>query len=500
MDPIAQYAHDRSHALALIQGERTRTWAELDRRANQAARVLQNAGVGPGDVVAVALRNSIEFFELIGGAGRLGATVMPVSFRNMRDEVEYLVEDARAVAVFGEPDNRQVFDGLPETIFRGEQYEALLADEDDGPLQQGDAGSSMPGLRYYTSGTTGRPKAVIRTQGSRDPEDLAVTMARVTQDRVGGVMQPGEVHLLAAVLYHTAPGAYASMAIGWGHTIVIMDRFEPEEALRLIDRHKVTWTQMAPIHLVRIVGLPEEVRSRYDLSSIKRVLHAGAPCPVDVKWKTLDLFPTGSVYEYYAATEGYATECPEEDWRARPGTVGRPVSGIEIHILNDEGDELDAGEVGQVYINNGLSFEYQGAPEKTAETWRGEMFSVGDMGYVDNEGYLFLTDRKTHMIISGGANIYPAEVENVLFAHPAVADVAVIGVPDPEFGEQVKALVESRTDVTEAELIEFCRERLSHYKCPKSVDFLAQLPRDPNGKIKKKQLRDPYWEGHAAQI
>ena len=178
MDPIAQHAHDRPDALALIQGDRTRTWSELDRRANQAARVLQKSGVGPGDVVAVALRNSIEFFELIGGAGRIGATVMPVSFRNMRDEVEYLVEDARAVAVFGEPDNRPVFDGLPKTIFRGEPYEALLADEDDGPLQQDQAGTSMPALRYYTSGTTGRPKAVIRTQGPRDPEDLATTMAR----------------------------------------------------------------------------------------------------------------------------------------------------------------------------------------------------------------------------------------------------------------------------------------------------------------------------------
>jgi long-chain acyl-CoA synthetase len=499
MDPIAQHAQDRPDATALIHRDRTRSWAELDRRANRAARALQRLGVGPGDVVAVALRNSIEFFELIGGAGRIGATVMPVSFRNMRDEVEYLVGDAKAVAVFAEPDNGEVFTGLPHTIFRGEQYEDHLADEDDAPIDDS-AGGSMPLLRYYTSGTTGRPKAIIRTQGTRNPEDLAKTMATVVQDRVGSLMQPGEVHLLAAVLYHTAPGAYASMAMGWGHTIVIMDRFDPEEALGLIERHRVTWTQMAPIHLVRIVGLPESTRNPYDLSSIKRLLHAGAPCPVDVKWKALDLFPTGSVYEYYAATEGYATECPEDVWRARPGTVGRPVAGIEIHILDDEGEEVSAGEVGQVYINNGLSFEYEGAPEKTAETWRGDMFSVGDMGYVDDDGYLFLTDRKTHMIISGGANIYPAEVENVLFAHPAVADVAVIGVPDAEFGEQVKALVERRSEVTETELIEFCRERLSHYKCPKSVDFLEELPRDPNGKVKKRQLRDPYWEGHKGHI
>jgi long-chain acyl-CoA synthetase len=325
-------------------------------------------------------------------------------------------------------------------------------------------------------------------------------MSQVVESRFGGLMNPGGVHLLAAVMYHTAPGAYATTALRWGHTVVIMDRFDPEEALLLIEREKVTWTQMAPIHLVRIAGLPEEVRRRYDLSSLRRLLHAGAPCPVDVKWKMLDLFPRGSVYEYYAATEGYATECPEELWRAHPGTVGKPVSGIEIRILDEQGNEVGPNEVGQVYIDNGMSFEYQGAPEKTAETWRGTMFSVGDMGYLDEDGYLFLTDRKTHMIISGGANIYPAEVENVLFAHPAVADVAVIGIPDDEFGEQVLALVERRSAVTEADLIDFCRERLSHYKCPKRVDFVEQLPRDPNGKIKKKLLRDPYWEGRTAQI
>jgi long-chain acyl-CoA synthetase len=251
---------------------------------------------------------------------------------------------------------------------------------------------------------------------------------------------------------------------------------------------------------VRIVGLPDDVQHRYDVSSIKRLLHAGAPCPVEVKWKALDLFPEGSIYEYYAATEGYATECTTEDWRRKPGTVGRPVGGIRILILDDDGNEVAPNEIGQVYIDNGSRFEYEGAPDKTADTWRGDTFSVGDMGYVDDDGFLFLTDRKSHMIISGGANIYPAEVENVLFAHPAVADVAVIGVPDDEFGEQVKAVVEARSPVPESELLEFCRERLSHYKCPKSVDFVDSMPRDPNGKIRKAQLRDPYWEGRAARI
>lgn len=498
MDPIATHAELRPDALAIVHGEESRTWSELDARANRAARALARLGVGPGDVVAVGLRNCIEFFELIGGAGRLGATVMPVSFRNMRDEVEYLITDAKAVAAFAEVENAEVYAGVPGTIFRGDPYEALLAGEDPGPLDG--AAGSLAGLRFYTSGTTGRPKAVIRTGSTRDPDELSRTMAGLMTARLGVVMQPGEVHLLAAVMYHTAPGGYASVALGQGHTIVVMDRFDPEESLRLIERYRVTWTQMAPIHLVRIVGLAEEVRKRYDLSSVKRLLHAGAPCPVDVKWKILELFPAGSVYEYYAATEGYATECPEEVWRAHPGTVGRPVPGIDIHILDEAGREQPRGEVGQVYIDNGMRFEYEGAPEKTAETWKGSMFSVGDMGYLDEDGYLFLTDRKTHMIISGGANVYPAEVENVLFSHPAVSDVAVIGVPDDEFGEQVKAIVERRSEVSEEDLIAFCRERLSHYKCPKSVDFVDVLPRDPNGKVKKHQLREPYWQDRATRI
>jgi long-chain acyl-CoA synthetase len=285
-----------------------------------------------------------------------------------------------------------------------------------------------------------------------------------------------------------------------GHTVVITDHFDAEEALALVARHGVTWTQMAPIHLVRLVALPDGVLARYDLSSVKRVLHAGAPCPVDVKWKALALFPKGSVYEYYAATEGVGTECPEELWRRKPGTVGLPLPGVSIHVLDGDGVALASGEVGQVYIRNGSRFEYEGAPEKTADTWRDDMFSVGDMGYLDEEGCLFLTDRTSHMIISGGANIYPAEVENVLYAHSAVGDVAVIGVPDDEFGEQVKAIVERRSSVTGAELIEFCRSRLSHYKCPRSVDFVDVLPRDPNGKVRKRELREPYWQDRVARI
>jgi long-chain acyl-CoA synthetase len=406
-----------------------------------------------------------------------------------------MVADCRARVVVAEPANRPEFVNLPGTIFRGDDYEAWIAAQSDDPLGDGFR-EGLARLRYYTSGTTGRPKAIVRQDSA---EGMAV-MEKMTAARLGPVAGPGEVHLLAGVAYHTAPGAYATAALNMGHTVVITDHFDAENALALIAEHRVTWTQMAPIHLVRLVALPEDVLVRYDLTSIRRVLHAGAPCPVDVKWKALALFPKGTVYEYYAATEGVGTECPEDLWRRKPGTVGLPLPGVSIHVLGDDGAELAPDQVGQVYIRNGTRFEYEGAPDKTADTWRDDMFSVGDMGYLDEEGCLFLTDRASHMIISGGANIYPAEVENVLYAHPAVGDVAVIGVPDDEFGEQVKAIVERRSPVTGSELIEFCRSRLSHYKCPRSVDFLDVLPRDPNGKVRKRQLREPYWQDRAARI
>jgi long-chain acyl-CoA synthetase len=505
VDPVRTHADQLGSAPALVLGERTVSWDELDARGNQVARALAARGVSAGDRVAVGLRNSIEFFELLVGAGRLGATVMPVSYRFLRDEVEYLVDDAHAVMVVAEPENRDVYAALADTIFRGEQYDEWIGAEPTEPLEH-QVGTALAPLRYYTSGTTGRPKAVIRTpHPDQEPDRAAAALQSaqtVFEQRLGLVADPGEVHLLAAVAYHTAPGGYASMALTWGHTVVIMDRFDAEDSLRLIERHGVSWTQMAPIHLVRITALPDEAKDRYDLSSMKRLLHAGAPCPPDVKWKTLELFPGDVVYEYYAATEGYATECPADDWRDKPGSVGRPAPGISIRILDDDGAPLPPGAVGNVYIDNGSRFEYDGAPEKTADTWHGDEFSVGDMGYLDDDGFLFLTDRASHMIISGGANVYPAEVENVLFGHPAVADVAVVGVPDDEFGEQVKAIVERRAgvEVEGAELVAFCRDRLAHYKCPKSVDFVDELPRDPNGKIRKARLRDPYWEGRTSRI
>jgi long-chain acyl-CoA synthetase len=315
-----------------------------------------------------------------------------------------------------------------------------------------------------------------------------------------GLTSPDEVHLACGPLYHTAPRAFASYALLLGQTLVLVRSFDAAECLQLIERKRVTWTHMVPINFVRILALQNPHAS--DLSSMKRVLHAAAPCPVEVKRRIIDLFPTETVWEYYGMTEGLATMISPGEWLEKPGSVGRAAPGIEVHILDEDGRELPPGQVGLVYVTPmaGVRFSYAGAPEKTEEAWRGELYTVGDMGRLDDDGYLFLTDRKQDLIISGGANVYPAEVEAVLYAHPAVGDCAVIGVPDPEWGEQVKAIVEPRGEVTAEELIAFCRTNLAHDKCAKSVDFVDALPRDPNGKVRKRELRDRYWAAKGRKI
>jgi long-chain acyl-CoA synthetase len=315
-----------------------------------------------------------------------------------------------------------------------------------------------------------------------------------------GLEGPEEVHILVGPAYHTAPGTFAGRALHYGQTVVLMRHFDAEECLRLIEEHSVTWSHMVPINFVRILKLPETVRARYDLSSIRRILHAAAPCPIGVKREIMEVFPPGAVYEYYGATEGLATVCPADDWLAHPGTVGRAAPGIEVRILDEEGATVPPGEVGTVYFSTAMRFSYADAPEKTEQAWKGDFFTAGDMGYLDEDGFLFLTDRKIDMIISGGANVYPAEVEGVLVMHPAVADVAVFGLPDPEWGERVHAVVELSSPLTGDKLMSYCRERLTHFKCPTSVEFIESLPRDPNGKIRKRLLRDKYWTGSDKSI
>ena len=493
MDPIGLEAQARSQPekIAIAAGDRRVTFGELDRRANRASRAFRRAAIGPGDRVGCALRNRVEFFEATFGAARAGAELVPISWRAMHDEVSYLLEDSGARLLVAEQGVRA---SVP-VLHIGDEYDAALRAEGDAPLEDAPP-VAPPVIRFYTSGTTGRPKAVERPR-STVPNYLAAAREHLG---VFEVQQPSEVHLCCGPLYHSAPLGFSDYALLLGQTVVLMERFDAEEFLRLIERERATWSMMVPIHFVRILALPAKVRARYDLSSMRRIIHAAAPCPPDVKRKIIDLFGGDVVWEFYGMTEGRATVISAKEWLRKPGSVGLPMPGARVKILDTDGRELPPGETGLIHVATGGRFEYAGAPEKTAEAWHGDFFTVGDMGYLDDDGYLFLTDRHQDMIISGGSNVYPAEVEAVLHRHPAVADVAVIGVPDPEWGEAVKAIVETRAPVEPDELIAFCREHLAHYKCPRTVDLVEQLPRELNGKVRKRDLRARYWEGHESKI
>jgi long-chain acyl-CoA synthetase len=487
---IAANARERPDAVAIVDGERRLTYRQLHERACRTAHVLADFGFQEGDRLALALRNRSEFFEAGFAAAMLGVEVVPISWRASRDELEYYLEDSGAKLLGAE----QGIDGLPVPVFDIARHEDAIADRQATPP----AGALDPApvyYRAYTSGTTGRPKAVERP---RSPVNRYL-QAMVGYPLLQGLTTSEEVHLACGPVYHTAPRAFSNYALLLGQTLVLMRHFDAEECLALIERERVTWTHMVPINFVRILALGG---TKHDLSSMKRILHAAAPCPVDVKRRVMDVFPPDIVWEYYGTTEGLATMISPEEWLAKPGSVGRAAPNLEVHVLDAGGGDLPPGEVGLVYVTpmSGVRFSYAGSPEKSAEMWRGDLYTVGDMGYLDQDGYLFLTDRQQDVIISGGANIYPAEVEAVLFAHPAVADCAVIGVPDAEWGEQVKAIVESRSPVTADELIEFCRGNLANDKCPRSVDFVKRLPRDDNGKLRKRELRDPYWAATGRNI
>jgi long-chain acyl-CoA synthetase len=485
--------HVRAHPdkTAIVCDRQRVTFAEFDRRVNRAAGAFRKAGISNGDRVACALRNGIPFFETVFGAARAGAEIVPVSWRAKADEVSYLIEDSRAGLLVAE----EGMQASVPVITAGAMYEDALAAESDEP-PVGAPAMAPPVIRFYTSGTTGRPKSVEHPRG-----DLASYLA-FAEGHLGlfEVAAEDEIHLCCGPLYHSAPLGFSDYALIAGQTVVLMEHFDAEEVLRLIDREKVTWSMMVPIHFIRILALPPEVRARYDLGSMKRILHAAAPCPPHVKRAIIDLFPGDVVWEFYGMTEARVTLITADEWLRKPGSVGRPMPGTDIVILDEEGNEQPSGETGIIYVRTGARFEYGRDPDKTAQAWRGDYFTVGDMGYLDDDGYLFLTDRHQDMIISGGSNVYPAEVEAVLHRHPAVADVAVIGVPDDEWGEAVRAIVEPRGELDPDELMAFCRENLAHYKCPRTVDVVGRLPREPNGKIRKRDLRAPYWEGRQSRI
>lgn len=487
---------DPNEVIFVVGDERVTRGQFLDRVA-RAQTFLAGQGIGPGKKIGIAYRNRVQFFELMAAAGALGAAIVPIAWRLKRDEVRYLIEDSGVSLIFHDEESASQMSG-PGAVGLQDYEKARDASApaalDGNPFAKVD-------MQLYSSGTTGRPKAIER---------VGMTEAATKQASPGqngllmmlNVPDPGEVHLICGPLYHSQPIGFGTTALAAGHKVVMMEGgFDAETCLRMIDREKVSWLTCVPTHLIRIVALPAEVRAKYDVSSVKGILHSAAPCPRDVKLGAMDYFPEGSIWEVYGGTEGAMSMISPKEARLKPGSVGKAFPpGTELKVMDEEGNELPPGEVGLVFSRSLMKFKYKGAETLDQDTWRGDYFTLGDMGYLDEDGYLFLTDRKKDMVISGGANIYPAEVEAVLFNHPAVGDAAVIGVPNAEFGESVKAIVEPRAEVTEAEIIAFCRENLAHYKCPASVDFVEKLPRDPSGKIRKRELREPYWQGAGRSI
>jgi long-chain acyl-CoA synthetase len=474
----------------LVCGERRLSRPEFANRVARAVSMLQEIGIGKGDCVGIALRNRPEFFELLAAATAVAAKSVPVAWRLKHDEVRYLVEDSGAKVVFYDFDSAASVTGLPGISLS--EYEDRLALVEPAP----GVDPFPPGffLELYSSGTTGRPKAIERDLPA-DAECGPPDTRKLGFLGLLGVAGPDEVHMFCGPLYHSQPVGFATSALAAGHRVVMMEgSFDAEDCLATIEREKVTWMTCVPTHLIRILALPQDVRRRYDVGSIKAVFHSAAPCPRDVKARIMDFFPPDTVWEVYGGTEGSITMISPNEWRRKPGSVGRAFPpGTTVKILDLDGHELAPGEVGLIYARAPMPFRYRGAPELDRQTWRGEMFTLGDVGYLDEEGYLWVTDRMKDMIITGGANVYPAEVEAVLFNHPAVADVAVIGIPDPEWGESVKAIVETASQVTGQDLVDYCRHHLAHYKCPKSIDLVERLPRDPNGKVRKRELRESYW-------
>jgi long-chain acyl-CoA synthetase len=498
---VAWWAEQRPDAPAVVAPSGSRTFAELNANANRLVRALRRRGLAVGDALALACRNRAEFAEAVYAAARGGFRLTTVNWHLTGEEAGYIVANCEAKALIADaavgdmartaaeeaPDCR-VRLAVAGPIDGFEPYDAALAVEDGSDLDDPVPGSSM----LYTSGTTGKPKGVHRAVPPGAPAPPVVNI--YGYDEAGG-----DVHLCTGPLYHAAPLAFSlNIPHAFGATVVLMESWDAADTLILIDEHGVTHTHMVPTMFHRLLSLPPESRDRFSGASLRHVLHGAAPCPVPVKARLIEwLGPI--VWEYYAATEGVGSFVDSATWLARPGTVGRPIADDQVVIGDDAGAPLPAGEIGLVYLKSppGAAFDYFKDADKTSRSYRGDYFTLGDIGYLDADGYLFLTDRSADLIISGGVNIYPAEVDAVLLDHPAVGDAATIGLPDPEWGESVLSVVELQPGIDasvalEHELIEFCRSHLAHYKCPRRVAFVDQLPRQDNGKIYKRRLRDAY--------
>jgi long-chain acyl-CoA synthetase len=498
-------------ALIMAYSGETVTYGELDARSNQGAHFFRSLGLQAGDAVAFFIENHPRYYELLWAAQRSGLRFTCLSSKLTAGEVEYILKDCDAKLFVSSQAlaevAKQVTPSIPGvalsmvggTVAPFASFEAARAAFPTTPIADEGAGGAM----LYSSGTTGRPKGVKRG-GAVDPAiDAPNPLAGLGQALYGWTADT--VYLSPAPLYHAAPLGWSMAVHAVGGTVVMMERFDPEDALRFIEQYRVTSAQWVPTHFVRMLKLPEAARAKYDLSSLKAVFHAAAPCPVPVKEQMIAWWGP-IVHEYYAGTEGNgfcAIASPE--WLTHKGSVGRGLTA-QVRICGEDGEPLPPRTEGLVYFEGGGQFEYHGDPAKTAESRnRHGWTTLGDVGWLDEEGYLYLTDRKSFMIISGGVNIYPQEIENILVTHPKVADAAVVGAPDEEMGEKVVAVIQpldwaESHEALRAELLAYTRANLSHVKAPKVIDFMQELPRHPTGKLYKRLIRDAYWGKEGSKI
>ena len=500
---IAYHAERQPDAMAILSDYGNRTFAELNANANRLARFMADQGIGSGDSIAVVVKNKPEFIEALWAATRAGIRFTPINFHLKGEEIGYIVDNCEAKALIADADlgdaaaeapshapNAKVKLAVGGEISGFDDYTTAIADQDPSNIDNPTMGARM----LYTSGTTGRPKGVFRKER---PVDVPVW-----GDQPSAYTPGKDLELLTGPAYHAAPlliNIIQPMVSGVG--IVMMDKWEPEETLRLIQEHKITHTHMVATMFHRLLQLPEETKAKYDVSSMKFLIHGAAPCPVHVKQSMIEWFGP-IIWEYYAATEGGGGFLiGSEEWLTKPGTVGCPGPEFDNKILDDDGNEVATGEVGTIYMRAPAQgrFEYYKDTDKTSGSYRGDYFTLGDMGYFDEDGYLFLTGRSAELIISGGVNIYPQEVDSELLKHPSVLDVCTVGVPNEEWGEEVRSVIQLQPELTPSdalseELITWARDRLAAFKCPRKIDYVDELPRSAAGKIQRKVVRAPYWE------
>ncbi len=488
----------------------TVTYGELEARSNQGAQLFRKLGLKAGDVIAILMENHPRFFEVAWAAQRAGLYFACISSKLTAGEIDYIMKDCGAKALITSAGVGPVVDELPpltsgvKLFMVGparapyESFEAARAEMPETPIADETAGADM----LYSSGTTGRPKG-IKPPLTGGPIDAPNALSMMAELMFG--FPPNGAYLSPAPLYHAAPLRWCMGYQRLGGTVVVMEKFDPEHALALIEKHRIDCGQFVPTHFVRMLKLPPEVRERYDLSSLKSAVHAAAPCPIPVKEQMMEWWGP-VIHEYYAGSEGNGfCHIGPHDWLTHKGSVGKGTTA-EVKICGEDGEPLPPRTEGVVYFAGGAPLSYHNAPDKVAEnTNQHGWTTLGDVGWVDEEGFLYLTDRKSFMIISGGVNIYPQEVENLLITHPKVADAAVVGAPDEEMGEKVVAVIQpldgqEGSDDLRQELMAFCRANLSHVKSPRQIDFMAELPRHPTGKLYKRLIRDAYWGKEGSKI